>query len=330
MRKPNVLGLLSFLLFAGACSGDKSALVTTTTTTTTVPVTTTTIDEEALKESQRNVFKSELFQDLEWWRAYDTPDAPAAPSEFFATIEEIQQVLRKYAISGFVVTNSIPWTFAATPQRKVCDNIILDDVIAELEPTNIVGRFFTWDGLKAVDFSRGTVLATGGMHVFETPPSDKLRGLAGSVVDKFNAGGGECQVRPNFYSVKESDWTDKWGKLPFQHWWNDNKLVDSGIATLKTGRVTFETLLLNQVAEVGFQFLQYGINENWIRDFFVFTYPELGLVVLIEVNIFENAPTSKSPSTVEFADQYLDVAAELQLLLFKNLNNYLNENDLNY
>lgn len=323
MRKQFSWALIPFLLFTSACSGGGEAVVTTTTTTA-VPITTTTVDMETLKENLRNNFKSELFQNLEWWQ-------DDKPSRFFATTDDIQQVLRKYGISGFVQSTTVPWAYNATPQRKLCEDISLDDAIAKLEPSNIVGRFFHWDVLKA-DFSNSAVLATGGMHVFEIASSEKLGGLAGNLVDSFNAGGGECQVRPDFYQVDAlaEEWDPKWSALPFQQWWNDQKLVDSGTATLRKGRVNFETMLMDQAAEIGFQFMQFGIDYNWIRDFFVFTYPELGLLVLIEVNVYENSKTDKSPSIVEFTDEYVDAVAELQSLLFKNLYNYLKDNNLDY
>jgi len=279
---------------------------------------------ETLEKNLRNDFKSELFQNLEWWQ-YDEP------SRFFATTDDIQQVLRKYGISGFVLPTAVPWAYNATLQRKLCDDISLDDAIAELEPSNIVGRFFQIDVSKA-DFSNNAVLATGGMHVFEIASSEKLGSLAGNVVDSFNAGGGECQVRPERYqvAVPAEEWDPKWRALPLQQWWNDQKLVDSGTATLTKGFVNFETLLIDQAAEIGFRFTQFGIDYNWIRDFFVFTYPELGLLVLIEVNVFENSETDEFPSIVEFTDKYADAVKELQSLLFKNLYNYLKDNNLDY
>lgn len=248
---------------------------------------------------------------------------------FFATIEELQTVLREFGIFGDI--RAKPAAMAAFSvskqlQRELCDDWLLEDVIAQLEPTNTVGSNFDWDNDKADMLTDDAVLARGGMNIFQVPSAEKLRNLEGLFSDNFAARGGECSANSKFYGAvaDEGKFIDNWSDTLTTQWWTEQQLLDLTFP-LKGRALEFYSRFGKQDSDLGlgFRVVQAASGDNYIRNFSLIPFPELGLLVVTEVNIYMNATSSGSMTRVEFAETYAPAFSKLQTEMFKGIFGYI-------
>lgn len=317
MRKQFSWALIPFLLFTSACSGGGEAVVTTTTASTSVPVTTTTLDPASIFEAKKTDLLSELF--------IDNQGADFNKEhKFFATTEEIQDILRKNVIFGDVqlVWAGFDALMGAQVQRELCDDFLLEDLVAGAAPIRTVGRFFTWTNSSAGrDATEGAMFAHGGMNIFEVSSS----GLADDVADYFAIRGGACELTSFVYAcVDFASCKEKY--LPQQQqWWTEQEVLDVGVEIQRKNDVKFDSRFCSEtcVGGPGFRITQTSGRRCYIRTFRVIEHIELGLLTVIELNVLRNGCGRNSPSIVELAKTYAPAIAELEITMERKLADYL-------
>jgi hypothetical protein len=318
MRKQRFWGMIPFLLFASACSGSGDAVVTTTTSTTSVPVTTTTLDPASIFEAKKTDLLSELFIDNQGSDFYKE-------HKFFATTEEIQNILRKNGIFGNV---ELQWPgfdafTGAQVQRELCDDYSLEGLVAIVAPprTRIVGRYFTWTNSNLEGATAAAMFFHGGMTIFEVPNS----GLAEIVADYFAVRGGTCELTS--FKYRCSNWAkceQIYNPLQRQQWFTEQPLLDAGVEIQRKNDVKFDSRFCSEtcVGGPGFRITQTSGRRSYIRTFRVIEYAELGLLTVIELNVSRNG-TKNSPSIVELVNLYAPAVAELEITMENKLADYL-------
>ena len=318
MRKQYTFGLLSLLLFTGACSGDGAAVVTTTTTTTTVPATTTTLDEASIREARKANLLSELFIDNQM-RDFEKPH------KFFAATEEIQQILRKHGIFG-----NVKAAFAgsdvlvgAQVQREICDDWLLEDLVASAKPSQVVGRFFTWTQQPGTeDSTEGAMFAHGGMNIFEVSDT----GVADFVADYFAVRGGACKPTSYQYGLTNWDnWQERYQEVIDGQWWTEQQMLEMGVEIRKKLDAKWDSGYFGPDCEScpGFRIVQTAGNRSFLRVFKITPHIEMGLLTVIELNIIRNGTNKNSPSIIELAKTYGAAMGELEITMESKLKDYL-------
>lgn len=316
MRKRNVLGLLSFLLFVSACSGDRAAVVTTTTTA--VPITPTTLDEASIREAKKTNLLSELFTN-------NQVGDYEKPNNFFATTEEIQQILRKYGVFGNVKASFTGYDalLGIQVQRELCDDWLLEDLVASAKPSRTVGRFFSWAQQPGTeDSSAAAILAHGGMNIFEV--SDN--GLAGLVADYFALRGGVCEPTSYQYGLPNwENWQERFDTEIKEQWWTEQQLLKVGVEVRNKFVVKWDSAYFGPDSEfgTGFRIVQTAENRSFLRVFKIVPNTEMGLLTVIELNIIRNGTSKDSPSINELAKTYGPAFAELEIKMESKLKDYL-------
>lgn len=315
--------MLPIVLVLGSCSA--SAEDSSDTTSTSVALsTTTTVDVEALKEQARGDLLTKLFQNNQW--------SNDQPHPFFANIEQLQTILREFGIFGDIVPQwaGMDAVRSIQPQRELCDDWLLEDLIADLNPTETVGRFFGWNDEDVSIFSNNAVFAQGGMNIFQVSSVEKLKGLEGRVADNFAARGGDCKATSKFYAIRDVDnFAEKFGDTITTQWWTEQQLLEIPF-DVTSRSLKFESRFGKQDFDLGlgFRVLQAASGENWIRNFSLVPLPDLGLLVVIELNIYMNSTVSGSMSGVEFAETYAPALPKLQTQMFKELIGFILGNGL--
>ena len=306
-----VIGLTS-------CSSGGGAESTTTTSTTTVPVTTTTLDPAAIREAKKVALLSEVF--------IDNQGADFNKEhKFFATTEEIQNILRKNGIFGGV---ELVWAgfdafTGAQVQRELCDDFLLEDLVARAAPSRTVGRFFTWTASAAnyEGSTEGALFAMGGMNIFEVSNG----GLADFVADYFAIRGGACELTSLKYQC--FDWTSceqAYSPQPPQ-WWTEQQVVGAGIEIKRKDDVKLDSRFCSEdcVGGPGFRITQTSGKRCFVRTFRLIEHIELGLLTVIELNVLRNGCGRNSPSIVELAKNFAPAIAELEITMERKLADYL-------
>lgn len=322
MLRRFALNLIPIVLLLGSCSAstDDSA---NTTTTEALP-TTTTLDAVALKEQAKSELLTELFKNTQW--------VNYQPHPFFANVEELQLILREFGIFGDIVPEwaGIAAVRALQLQRELCDDWLLEDLIAELEPTQTVGRFFGWNMDSTDVLTNDAVLAQGGMNIFQIQSAEKLKNLEGRVADNFAARGGDCKAVSNFYRVRDAEtFGEKFEETLTTQWWTEQQLLDIPF-DIEDRDLRFDVRFGKQDSDfgLGFRVLQVANGDNWIRNFSLIPFPELGLLVVTELNIYMNATSSGSMTEVEFAETYTPALSKLQTEMFGDIFGYILANGL--
>lgn len=305
-----VIGLTS-------CSSGGGAESTTTTSTTTVPVTTTTLDPAAIREAKKAALLSEVF--------IDNQGADFNKEhKFFATTEEIQNILRKNGIFGGVelVWAGFDALMGAQVQRELCDDFLLEDLVARAAPIRTVGRFFTWANSSAArEGTEGAMFAHGGMNIFEVSNS----GLADEIADYFAIRGGACELTSFVYRCDDYA-SCKQKHLPQQQqWWTEQEVLDVGVEIQRKNDVKFDSRFCSEdcVGGPGFRITQTSGRRCYIRTFRVIEHIELGLLTVIELNVLRNGCGRNSPSIVELAKKFAPAIAELEITMERKLADYL-------
>ena len=315
MRKQYIFGLLSLLLFTGACSGDGKAVVTTTTT---VPATTTTLDAVSIREAKKANLLSELFID-------NQVGDYEKPHKFFATTEEIQQILRKYGIFGNVKASFTGYDaiIGLQVQRDLCEDLHLEDLVASAYPSRTVGRFFSWAEQPGTeDAEEGAIFAHGGMNIFEVSNN----GLAGFVADYFALRGGACKLTSYQYGMFNfENWLEKFDREISGQWWEEQQLLRIGVEVRTKFDVKWDSAYFATEDEFppGFRIVQTAGNRSYMRVFKIVPHVEMGLLTVIELNIIRNGTSKNSPSINELAETYGPAFAELEITMESKLQDYL-------
>jgi len=316
MRKQYIFGLLSLLLFTGACSGDGKAVVTTTTT---VPATTTTLDAASILEAKKANLLSELFID-------NQVGDYKKPHKFFATTEEIQPILRKYGIFGNVESSYTGYEALAglQAQRNLCEDLHLEELVASANPSRTVGRFFSWGEAPGIeDAGEGAMFASGGMNIFEVSNSDELMGF---VADYFALRGGACKTTSYQYGNFDFvDWQDKFEREISEQWWEEQQLLRIGVEVRTKSDFKWDSAYFETEGESppGFRIIQTAGNRSYMRVFKIVPHVEMGLLTVIELNILRNGTGKNSPSISELAETYGPAFAELEIMMESKLYDYL-------
>jgi len=304
-----VIGLTS-------CSSGGGAESTTSTSTTTVPVTTTTLDPAAIREAKKAALLSELFID-------NQGSDFNKEHNFFATTEEIQNILRKGGIFGDVELVSAGYdAFTGVQvQRELCDDYFLEDLVASARPQRTVGRFFTWTNSDAREGADEKAMwAHGGMNIFEVSNS----GLADFVADYFAIRGGTCEFTSYVYRC--DDWTfckAAYAPQPPQ-WWTEQQVVRAGIEIQRKNDVKFDSKFCSEdcVGAPGFRITQTSAKRSYIRTFRIIEHIEMGLLTVIELNVYRNG-NRNAPSIFELIDMYVPAMAELEITMERKLLDYI-------
>ncbi|NBT00240.1 MAG: hypothetical protein EBS61_06275 [Betaproteobacteria bacterium] len=278
-----------FLCVAALTSCTSGGATNSTTSTST----TTTLNPASLREAKKAALLAELFF------ANQVGDYEK-PHKFFASIEEIQPILRKYGIFGNVKATYAGFDaiVGAQYQRELCDDIFLEDVVLTGNPTRTVGRFFSWVQQPGTDGAPPEAMwAHGGMNIFEVSDDDPVNLLA----DDFALRGGSCKPTTYRYGLLDSDnWQERFKKEVTEQWATEQQLLRVGVEIRTDMAVSWDS----------------------IRVFKIVSYAEMGLLAVIELNIIRNG-AKNAPSIVEMAKTFAPAVAELEIAMESKLNEYL-------
>jgi hypothetical protein len=296
-----------------SCTSGGEAESTTSTTTTT----TTTLDPASLREAKKAALLSELFVD-------NQVGDYEKPHKFFASIEEIQPILRKYGVFGNVKASFAGFLAlaGAQHQREFCDDLLLEDLVLMANPSRTVGRFFDWVQQPGTEDAPAEAMFTqGGMNIFEV--SDN--GLANFVADYFALRGGTC--KPTTYRYGQTDW-DNWQERfereIKEQWATEQQLLNAGVEIRTKFAASWDSAYFRDDGEFGpaFRIIQTSPKQRYIRVFKISSYTDMGLLTVIELKMIRNG-SKNSPSIVELAKTYGPVFAELEIAMESKLNEYL-------
>jgi hypothetical protein len=296
-----------------SCTSGGEAESTTSTTTTT----TTTLDPASLREAKKAALLSELFVDNQVGD-YDKPH------KFFASIEEIQPILRKYGIFGNVKASFAGFLemAGAQHQREICDDMLLDDLVQMAYPSQVVGRFFDWvDQPGTKDAPAEAMIAQGGMNIFEV--SDN--GLMNYIADYFAVRGGTCKPTTYLYGLTDWDnWEERHQREVNVQWAREQALLNLGVEIRTDKAVSWDSAYFRDDGEFGtaIRIVQTSPKQRYIRVFRIVSYAEMGLLTVIELQIMRNGPKN-APSIVEMAKTFAPAVAELEIAMESKLNEYL-------
>lgn len=324
MQKRYIFGLLSFLLFISACSASGEAVVSTTTIRNT---TSTTADPESVLYFLIEELQNSLFKYGRSGIGSNFNPRDVEPHFMFATIEEIQEVLRRYGIYGNIYS-SISGEDAIKgiqPQRELCDDWLLEELLAPYMRAP-VGRYFSFES-DDTTFTEGAVLAQGGITAFAN--LDERPDLVGLVTDAFAARGGTCKANSKFYVVRDKEnWREGFDSNVRGSWWSEWELLKVPFDfNSKLGELEFDSIFFGPDSESlpGFRIVQVAEKRTWIRVFSIIDYKELQTTMLIELNIFLNGTSGNSPSINEFSEKYGLAFAELETLMSSKIVNLIDE-----
>ena len=287
------------------------------TNSTTSTSTTTTLNPASLREAKKAALLAELFF------ANQVGDYEK-PHKFFASIEEIQPILRKYGIFGNVKATYAGFDaiVGAQYQRELCDDIFLEDVVLTGNPTRTVGRFFSWVQQPGTDGAPPEAMwAHGGMNIFEVSDDDPVNLLA----DDFALRGGSCKPTTYRYGLLDSDnWQERFKKEVTEQWATEQQLLRVGVEIRTDMAVSWDSAYFRDDGEFGpaIRIIQTSEKQRMIRVFKIVSYAEMGLLAVIELNIIRNG-AKNAPSIVEMAKTFAPAVAELEIAMESKLNEYL-------
>ena len=312
------LKFLPIVLLISSCSSGGGAESTTTTSTTTVSVTTTTLDPVSIREAKKAALLSELFID-------NQVGDYGKPHKFFAATEEIQQILRKYGIFGNVkpAFTGFDVLLGTQVQREICDDWLLEDLVASAKPSRTVGRFFSWAQQPGTEgATEGAMFAHGGMNIFEVSDND----IEGVVADYFAVRGGACKPMSYQYGLLDwENWQERFDSEIDGQWWTEQQMLKIGVEIRKKLDVKWDSAYFGPDigSGPGFRIIQTSGNRSYMRIFRIISNSEMGLLTVIELNIIRNATSKNSPSIVELVDTYSPAFGELEIAMESKLAEYL-------
>jgi len=305
-------GIIASLLIAlsSACSsgGQEVQQELATTTTASQATTTTTIDPAVLLQEERERFLTELFMNNT--RGFEDTDLVG-----FLSLEEIGGVLRQSELSGKLKYGAVGESILYQSQREICDDWLVEDLVATLQPSKSVSRSYISD-FRGTDATNEAIFLIATMTVFEVSDPGLLGGLEAQVVDGLAASGGRCDTSARYYSFF-SDFT-KFYQSDTQQWWTDEQATNNGIEyddlRLKYS-TSFTASNLDRFTNYPGFFIAQPAAENSDRSLRVYSFtpiPNLGRMVLLDLNFRLNYTDENSISPVDFITKTSPVLGDIR------------------
>ena len=166
------------------------------------------------------------------------------------------------------------------------------------------------------------MFASGGMNIFEVSNNE----LAGFVADYFALRGGACKTTSYQYGMPDvENWLEKFDREISGQWWEEQQLLRIGVEVRTKSDFKWDSAYVATEGEShpGFRIIQTAGNRSYMRVFKIVPLVEMGLLTVIELNIFRNGTGKNSPSINELAATYGPAFAELEITMESKLYDYL-------
>ena len=150
----------------------------------------------------------------------------------------------------------------------------------------------------------------------------------GFVADYFALRGGAC--KPTSYQYGNFDfanvnWQEKFEREISEQWWEEQQLLRIGVEIRTKSDFKWDSGYFETEGESppGFRIIQTAGNRSSMRVFKIVPHVEMGLLTVIELNIYRNGTGKNAPSINELAETYGPAFAELEITMESKLYDYL-------